>query len=448
MRANISVHTRADTGYGRMGLEIRKALKSLGVVDYGATGTGSTEGAAVGFADPAQDDTPLAPVSFIASTPPHIKGRYKGQMTALLTMWESTAIPAGFRETLPVVDRLFVPSRHNVDLFSNFHPDVRYVPLGVGPEWIYKPRETLRERFNVLTGGAGPRKGIVDAQRAFRAAYEGWEGTKGGPAPHLTQMARDGVPGPSSSVIATKMSAADEVALYSQQHVFLSMTKGEGWGMMPLQAICQGLPTILPNAHGHEAFAHYGIATDVQMEACGNSTFWGDGGEWWVPDFDQTVEALRTAYAQYEDAVAYAYTASSMARSQFTWDHTAEELVFNLPELWNDDVADRVFIPAPQRLYPVKVIERKEFVINGVRHAFIPGIEDQVPWDIKMTLAMYGILDEAYIDPLEMGEEVAKAAKQKSADHRCPHCSQRYGSDRSLDLDALAAAGATENVRL
>ena len=52
-----------------------------------------------------------------------------------------------------------------------------------------------------------------------------------------------------------KLTSEEEVALYSMCHVYVQPSRGEGFGLRPLQAIAQGCPTIATNAHGHAAFS-------------------------------------------------------------------------------------------------------------------------------------------------------------------------------------------------
>ena len=70
------------------------------------------------------------------SVPTHGTGWWKGQTAVCFTMWEATRLPESFRESLHHFDTIIVPSKHNLALFPRYHPNVKYVPLGVDPDAV------------------------------------------------------------------------------------------------------------------------------------------------------------------------------------------------------------------------------------------------------------------------------------------------------------------------
>ena len=100
-----------------------------------------------------------------ASTPSHAGWWYKVQHTSIITMWEARKLPEPFRENLHEFDAMVVPSEQNVELFSQYHPNVKCMSLGVDPvEWNFTPRQS-GPFFNLLIGGSGLRKGTAIAAR-------------------------------------------------------------------------------------------------------------------------------------------------------------------------------------------------------------------------------------------------------------------------------------------
>ena len=370
------------------------------------------------------------------STPPAARRWYKGQHASILTMWESTAMPAGFREGIENFDRVFVPCEANRELFSRFHPDVRVVPLGVDPEtWGFRPRRPVDNDFNFLTQGFGPRKGVKNVVKAFEAAFPGGRPLGEGPEPHLYCRSRDEVGGPNVHLISSGISEAEEVSLYAQMHTFVSGSRGEGWGLMPSQAIAQGLPTILGDHSGHAEFAHLGIAIPWHHISAAGATFWGDGGEWWEPDFDTMVDAMRWCYEHPETAFEDAQRGSAAFLDTFTWDNTAQELIFNLPELFLDPPAERVWHEQDLTLYRVKVNPgTPDYMINGVLHHFIPGKLYYETFDLKRQLTVNGHLDLSVYDTEEMGVPSDMDGIYRAMNERCPTCRQRFNSDETLKV--------------
>lgn len=434
---NLQAHTEEQSGYGRMGARLSAALERLGVEsagDIGLVPQGIARRERLAPVD-------LARVALWLSTPPHVRGWYEGQFAAIFTMWESTEIPPGFRHNLHHFDRIIVPSVQNLELYRRFHDDVRLVPLGIDPSWSWRPRPAVRNEFRFLTAGYGTRKGCAQVARAFAAAFpKGLAPDKLGPAPKLIVRSRDDVHGPGISTIPANLSMKAELDLYGNAHCFVSGSKGEGFGFMPLQAIAQGLPTILGDAHGHHAYAHYGIPLDVHPYSAKGATFWGDGGEWWEPDFDQMVESMRDVYANYAWHTERAGVNALAAAKEFTWEASAEALILELADqLYLPAPTERVWKGAPPRLFHVRVNKRCAYTVNGIVNAFEPGIDYYEAADLKRAVIASGHLDMSTWDPHDLGlEDSPDLGMLRAQNSICPTCKQRYNTDQSV-MDWIAA---------
>jgi hypothetical protein len=436
LNINLQAHSEMHSGYGRFGVYTKRALEQYGVVSVGDIGLAPQTVEAVAtepFNDP--QSLELARVALWLSTPPHVRGWYEGQLAAIFTMWESTEIPPGFRQNLHHFDRVFVPSQQNLELYRRFHPDVRYIPLGVdGEKWHPRQRPPIKRDFRFLTAGYGPRKGAAQVAKAFLTVFpDGKPPTPLDPIPRLQIRSRDDIRGPGITSIKQDLSGTQELELYANAHCYVSGSKGEGWGFMPLQAIAQGLPTILGNAHGHAAFAHYGIPIDTHPYDATGATFWGDGGEWWEPDFDQMCEAMWDVYNNYisyeMDAIAHAYAAID----EFPWSRTAEELIFNLPELFEPAPTEKVWKMAPPKLFHIRVNKACTYVVNGTSYHFEPGQDYYEAADLKRAIIAAGHLDWSTFDPNDLGlEDNANVAELRAKNSICSTCHQPYNRDDTL----------------
>jgi hypothetical protein len=424
-----------------MGTEIAKQFERLGVTNYGGLHRrDGSDNAATGETIPGcnENATAIAPVAFWLSTPPHLPGSWKGQFTAIGTMWEGSSIPSGFMENIHVIDRVFVPSLQCLDLFRQWHDDVRYIPLGTDSDtWCYQPRETPTKEFRFLTAGAGPRKNCKTVKKAFYKVFG--DRLDATPTPTLVWKARDAEPGKNIVPISSRLNNQEEVDLYASAHCYVSASMAEGWGLMPNQAIAQGLPTILPMGHGHQAFAHYGIPIGTHpITATAPGTFYGDNGEWWEPNFDELCEAMYLVYKNYSLFVDRAKQTAPMCAAEFNWQNTAEQLIFNLPEMWDEDITPTDWTLPPERLYNVRVITPKTFTINGRVFRYMPYNPDDPstdywePADMKMRLGELGALHPSVISPVDMGVEAAKVAAERSDRTICPTCKQRLNTNSPL----------------
>ena len=442
MEMNLQAHDQHQGGYGRFGVECKKQLQALGVVDYGDVGHGPTN--MEDFNKEIDAPAKVTGEALWLSTPPAMRGRYAGQHTSLFTMWESTEMPAGFRENLHCADTVFVPSLQNQELFSRFHDDVRYIPLGVDPvAWHYRPRTTPSSDFNFLTAGYGPRKNCIEVARAFDKVFSGRPIGKG-PVPRLYVRSRDDLDFPNVYSISSQLSTKEEIDLYAQAHCYVSGARGEGWGLMPSQAIAQGLPTILGDAHGHAAFAALGIPIDTAPISAARATFWGDGGEWWEPDFEQMCEAMRDVYSHFDEYAAVADISSKMFLDQFTWAKTAEQLIFQLPSLFEEGNQDAEWEPVAPHLYKIRVNRTCSYSVNGKVNLFEPGRDYWKIADLKRQIIQNGQLDLACWDPHEFGLSARDAEALTDANERCPTCHQRFNIDLTPQelVDAEIRGGA------
>lgn len=464
----LSVHSEA-IGYGRLGVKLTDSLERAGVDVYDhlepppGYGTLNAEERKVAEGRRHKRTNVVGWVS----VPTHARGWYRGQYTWIFTMWEATELPESFRQTFHEFDLIVVPSRQNQELFSRYHPNVAYAPLGVDPtEWHYVERTPPGAFFDVLVGGSGGRKGLDLAVEAFAKAFpEGWWGD--GPIPRLIlkspketyglspEVRRD-LPWPDPARllgIHGRLDPTDEQGLYAQAHVYLQPSRGEGFGLQPLQAIAQGCPTILTDAHGHEAFSHLGWPVSATLEEAGYFIFGGEelGMQWWLPDVDEIVDHLRSIYADWDGAAAVAARAAAEARA-FTWDATAVSVMDAVGRdrlcVEHRLVEGDPWVVPEQKLYRVVLNRDWNADIGGVSRRFEAGVEYWETADVKRIMFEAGWLDPscyARAGLTEGGEWIddgllpsQHSRVNQAQDAYCPTCSQRLNSQPTLGDDLLA----------
>jgi glycosyltransferase involved in cell wall biosynthesis len=432
MNLNLFYVHSTSMGYGRYGTSLAKALAEAGVTVFDAMpmpeqfkkpherNLGATEG--------------LCHVVCWASVPTHMHGYWEGQYRVVGCMWESGRLPETFRDTLPEFDLVTVPSHHNVELFSRYHDNVAFVPLGVDPAvWHYEPRTPGLE-FRFLIGGSGPRKGTDLAWRAFNTLW-GKEGSWGsGPVPYLTMKSPKGgeYTAPRVEVVSGRISSQAEVDLYAGAHCYLQPSRGEGFGLQPLQALAQGCPTILTAAHGHDSFAHLGLGLSATPSKSAYFIY-GDAGDWWEPDFDELCDRMRWVYDNYEQAADDAKAAAAVVANEFTWANTAARFVAAVG-------ADRLATPytgdgawhEPERLrYQVVTLKDWYCEIAGRAFAFKRGETYHEMADVKRVLWESGILDPVCTEGDDTGlapEQVAKLTVTSASERWCPTCGQQLNT--------------------
>lgn len=445
-------------GYGRMGVKWAENLQRMGIDVFDDLPSPSPADAIRRANERRALEEPAAGAHerrsgvcrtvLWASVPTHARGWWEGQRPLIATMWEATRLPESFRETLHHFDVCIVPSEQNVELFSQFHSNVQKVPLGVDTSvWRPTPRRAPGMFFDFLIGGSGARKGTDLAFRAFQDAFP--EGSWGdGPIPRLIMKSPKNEPYAADRVeiVGGRISDEAEVALYEAAHCYLQPSRGEGFGLQPAQAIAQGLPTILTDAHGQAEFAHLGIPLGSSLTKA-NYFIYGDAGEWWEPDYDGLVDRMRWVYDHYEDACATAEAnAESMCR-EFSWEKSTARLV--------DVIGDSLFEDGPASgelgewftpdalLYRVEVDRRWACEIAGTNYQFEPGRTYWEPADVKRILFDAGVLAPACLAGIDHGlaeEQVAELGDYSASHSYCSSCHQRLNSQPTRADDLLVAA--------
>jgi hypothetical protein len=425
MRLNLKYLHNGYLGYGRYGLDLHDALVRQGVLV-------DTE------LNP-QTENPAGVAAWV-STPNHAEGWFRGQRVIMNTMWEARTLPEQFRENLHNFDQLIVPCDHNVELFSRYHPHVSKVQLGIDPvRWQYRERVAPRDRFVFLIGGSGTRKGLDIAYKAFRRLWpndHSWP--RDMPRPHLIFKSPRGTDwiAPRMEQVTGHLSEQGEVDLYAMAHCYLQPSRGEGFGLQPLQAIAQGCPTILTDASGQAEFAYLGYGISAG-ESKADYFIHGDAGTWWEPSLDELCDRMDWVYHHYEEACRFATQASDVARHRFTWDACARQFIdavgrehLNTP-YWGD----REWVTPELRRYPVRVTKTWRAEVCGTVHLFTPGETTYETADVKRIMHEAGVLEPSCVvlDPTgpvtaeESGlapEQIAALGARSAAENHCTTCGQ------------------------
>lgn len=422
------VHS-GSIGYGRLGVELARGLRRMGVEVWDD------------LPSPEEPSGKKCNVACWVSVPTHARGWWSSQHPALFSMWEFDRLPESFRCTLHNFEKVIVPSLQNLELFSQYHENVVQVPLGFDPKvWKYTPRNEPGQYFNFLIGGSGTRKGTDLAFAAFNRVFP--DGSWGdGPIPRLIMKSPKSEPftGDRIERVGGRITAQEEVALYEKAHVYLQPSRGEGWGLQPLQAIAQGIPTVLTDAHGHAEFAHLGYGLDTKMVPAAFSVY-GDAGDWWEPDFDQLCGYMEYLYNNYEHAVAFAETNAEKAL-EFTWANTATKFVDAIGrDLLEADFTESEWFAPEEKLYPVKVRQHWKADICGTIYLFEPGRTYYERSDVLRILFEAGQLDPSCLSTMTEGgnvemlntgllpSQVERIPDYSASMGWCPTCSQRLQS--------------------
>jgi glycosyltransferase involved in cell wall biosynthesis len=269
---------------------------------------------------------PQASVNVHMGVPMSCKGWLKGQYRVLNTMWESDTLPSSFKRYLPLYDMIVVPNEIDQRLFSQHHDNVRVVPLGID-QTEYFPTDVPRHvRFQFRAGGSlWWRKGLDVVVKAFNKLNLPDADLRIKAAPHASDVPKEPL-GPNVYLDRQWMTHQEKCEWFAAADCFAAASRGEGFGLMPLQTIAMGIPTIVSRTTGQIQFSH--LATG-QID-CGKSPA-VIGGRWDEPNFDQLCEAMLDHYRNRNKYQAQA-RADVHRVDEFSWDKAVQKMLATLPE--------------------------------------------------------------------------------------------------------------------
>lgn len=182
---------------------------------------------------------------------PDVAEQICSRYTVCYTMYEASDIPDDWKPHVARANEVWVPSRFCGEVFKKYNQRVRYVPWGVDSDVFRRGK-----RFNNGTeyvfgavGRQGPRKGTDVLVKSFTEAFGGLAGVR------LIIKSRDTaemprIDNPQIEVVDEDW-GEDRLAQFMRDiDCLVEVSRGEGCGMPPLQAVFSGTPVLATNWSG------------------------------------------------------------------------------------------------------------------------------------------------------------------------------------------------------
>lgn len=266
-----------------------------------------------------------ASVTVYMGVPWHDQGVFQGQYRALHTMWETDELPTIFRRYLPFYDQIIVPCEHNRELFARHHPNVCTVPEGID-RTLFAPRPRPHNtRFQFRAGGSQWwRKGLDVVVKAFKTLQLPDADLHIKIPKHSTEFPSENF-GPNIYFHREWMTEEEQIEWFAGADCFIAVSRGEGWGLMPLQTISMAVPTIMSESSGHLEFIDLATATVPCAKTVAQV-----GGKWDEPDLKILMNKMLWIYKNHAEALNIA-AHNAPQTDRYSWDKSTQKLVDCLP---------------------------------------------------------------------------------------------------------------------
>ncbi len=252
------------------------------------------------------------------------------ESTVLLTMWETTRISPRAVANCNQVRALIVPCQANAEWFrdSGVTVPIRVVPLGIDPDVFYHIQSPKSNAVRFGCGGrtahGGVRKGLDSVIAAwldvFDAEPRAYLDVKVWPDCEVYDPCH-----PRVNIFRRPLTDAMLANWYRSLDVFVSASRGEGWGMQPHQAMACGVPVIAPFWGGHADYMTPDSCYPIDYDVCpATGPIYGGLGDWCVPRHASLVDQMYRAFHSRDDRRRIAI-AVNRARD-FTWQRTGIEV--------------------------------------------------------------------------------------------------------------------------
>lgn len=261
------------------------------------------------------------------------------------TMIEAEPIPPGWADVINRSGGAWVPSRWVYDTFRASGVTAPMMTAGYGVDTaVFQPVNRLGRTgpFRVLVWGRGllSRKNLTTALRVYAAA--GLQDAELEIKVNADDtLARDGmgVVGRDDVRVIARDWTPSQVARWLQGgDVLLYLSSGEGFGLMPLEAMATGLPVVCAANTGMLDYLSDEVA---YLVPCRSGTpvetyreRFGYDARGFEPDFDAAVALLRAVYDDRERANEIGQRAATRA-NQFDWERAGRRALDGLRQLMN-----------------------------------------------------------------------------------------------------------------
>lgn len=259
-----------------------------------------------------------APIEFTFSHPPSYYFINKDAYKIGYTAWESTEIQKDWIEGLSKINELWVPNKFCKDVLSNF-VDIPVTIFPHGVDGVFERKQRVYDgtlKF-LHIGHPAYRKNLHDTVEAFLDLYKGRKDVT------LTIKAYKGcrIKGfdePNINIIADTINYSEMVSLLHNHDILFYPSWGEGFGLIPLQALATGMPVVVTKGWCDYDY----FMPDLIIESELRMSPWQNvhPGKMFKPDYDDIKAKMLYCEENIETLLIRHYETSELVHSQWNWE--------------------------------------------------------------------------------------------------------------------------------
>ena len=262
------------------------------------------------------------------------------------TFWETNRLPTDWVRDCNNMDEIWTCSKAMQEVFINsgITKPVHEFKLGVDPKIYFPKKQSINGTFKFLSmGSPSTRKNSQIAVDAFLKVFGQDDGCELIYKSNGPQDARIYINGsmyplehPRIKVINHEVTVEELGEIYDSANCLLYPTSGEGWGLIPFQAIAKGIPTICTNALAATEFANMSVPLDFKWGTKNMSGIYENAGEWAEPNFDDLCDKMLYVVNNYAEVCDETYRGAEFINQNMTWEHVSQKYIARLKDIVNN----------------------------------------------------------------------------------------------------------------
>ena len=338
---------------------------------------------------------------------PGFKKHHDHQYKINGTYLEATKVWDWWIPTMKTFDEIWVGNQFSADAVANSGVDVPTYVFELGIDDMWKPfKRGNRSKIRFLHVDSGsPRKRADLVEEAFLKLFKNNKNVE----LTLKHHSSDGYSvmdlfnakeaEPNIRKIFKTLTQEEMVELYYQHDILVYPTEGEGFGLIPLQALATGMPTISTSRWcSYEKY----LGNNIIESTLGKTQHSGyHTGDVVIPDFDSTVELMKNAVDNFDAQCDFYYKQAPKVIKEYNWQSQCDKMLKSLIK--------RVGVGMFE---PVGKVSRRKYIYfqNGSGYSTISGVK------FSKENPVQKVSDEEY-DYLIMNSNFRQPTDQEIAKH-------------------------------